>query len=289
MTTRPTCLRRGGPRRPTRRLRAAGVAAALLWGLGCESKDLQRNTMSLDATRAVRSTNPSARQGRLVARPRLPEVDSAPKGTLPLGLGSRRDGWIHVPQSYRADRPVPLVVMLHGAGGDGQQSLRILQAIADAEGFILLAPDARSSTWDVIRGGYGPDVTFIDEALAWVFARYAVDPAHVAVGGFSDGASYALSLGITNGDLFTHVLAFSPGFAAPGEQHGEPHLYVSHGTGDEVLPINSCSRRLVPRLQGAGYDVRYHEFDGPHTVPSAIAREAVEWFKATPPPPLPSL
>ncbi len=30
--------------------------------------------------------------------------------------------------------------------------------------------------------------------------------------GFSDGASYALSLGVPNGDLFTHIVAFSPGF-----------------------------------------------------------------------------
>ncbi|HYH99185.1 alpha/beta hydrolase, partial [Hyalangium sp.] len=137
-------------------------------------------------------------------------------------------------------------------------------------------------TWDVIRGDYGPDVTFIDQALAWVFAHYAVDPARIAIGGFSDGASYALSLGIANGDLFTHVLAFSPGFAAPVEQHGEPRLFVSHGIQDAVLPITACSRRLVPRLQRAGYDVRYHEFDGPHTIPPEIAREAAEWFKSTP-------
>ena len=33
--------------------------------------------------------------------------------------------------------------------------------------------------------------------------------------GFSDGASYALSLGAANGDLFTHIAAFSPGFMRP--------------------------------------------------------------------------
>jgi predicted esterase len=244
--------------------------------------------MTLDATRATPSNKAMARQGRLEARPRLPTVESPQRGKLPLELGSPRDGLVYVPKSYRVGQPAPLVVMLHGAGGNAQQSLRILQSIADAEGFLVLAPDSRGSTWDVILGEYGADVTFLNEALTWVFERYAVDPAQVAIGGFSDGASYALSLGISNGDLFTHVLAFSPGFAAPAEQHGAPRLYLSHGTRDAVLPINSCSRRLVPRLQGAGYDVRYHEFDGPHTVPAEIAREAVEWFKATPPSPLPS-
>lgn len=236
--------------------------------------------MAMDAMTATRLNHALARQGRLEARPHLPTVDDPRRGVLPLELGSKRDGFVYVPKGYRADQPAPLVVMLHGAGGNARHALEILQAIAEKEGFILVAPDSRGSTWDVILGAYGPDVTFINQALARVFDRYAVDPARLAIGGFSDGASYALSLGIANGDLFTHVLAFSPGFAAPVEQHGEPHLYVSHGMKDAVLPINSCSRRLVPRLQGAGYTVRYHEFDGPHTVPAEIAREAVEWFKA---------
>jgi poly(3-hydroxybutyrate) depolymerase len=42
-----------------------------------------------------------------------------------------------------------------------------------------------------------------------------VDPQRICVSGFSDGASYALSLGLANGDLFTHVAAFSPGFMRP--------------------------------------------------------------------------
>jgi phospholipase/carboxylesterase len=109
-----------------------------------------------------------------------------------------------------------------------------------------------------------------------------VDARRVAAGGFSDGASYALSLGLTNGDLFTHVMAFSPGFMAPADHVGEPDCYVSHGTRDQVLPIDRCSRRIVPALERAGYEVRYREFDGPHTVPNDIAREAVGWFTATP-------
>jgi predicted esterase len=226
--------------------------------------------------------SPLERQGRLEARPRLTTAEAPARGLLPLGLGGKRDGFVYVPAGYRPEQPVPLVVMLHGAGGQARHALGILQSVADAEGFILLAPDSRGPTWDVIVDSYGPDVAFLNQALAQVFERYAVDPARVAIGGFSDGASYALSLGIANGDLFTHVLAFSPGFAAPPSQEGAPRIYVSHGKRDAVLPIDPCSRKLVPRLQSAGYDVRYHEFDGPHTVPGEIAREAVEWFTAAP-------
>jgi phospholipase/carboxylesterase len=105
-----------------------------------------------------------------------------------------------------------------------------------------------------------------------------VDAGRLAVTGFSDGASYALSLGLTNGDLFTHVVAFSPGFMALATRRGKPPVFVSHGTRDGVLPIGVTSRRVVPELESGGYEVRYREFAGPHTVPEAVAREALGWF-----------
>jgi phospholipase/carboxylesterase len=96
--------------------------------------------------------------------------------------------------------------------------------------------------------------------------------------GFSDGASYALSLGLANADLFTHVLAFSPGFVVPARPARTPSVYVSHGRADDVLPIARTTRRIVPRLRAAGIPVQVHEFDGGHTVPARIAEEAVRHF-----------
>jgi phospholipase/carboxylesterase len=223
-----------------------------------------------------------ASAGRLTSRPVQVKDDQLQKpalsGLLPLKLERERDGYIYVPSTYSAGHPAPLILLLHGAGGDARQSIPLLQHLADRSGMILLAPDSRQPTWDVIVDGYGPDVAFIDRALDQTFSRFAIDPAHIGIGGFSDGASYALSLGITNGDLFTHVLAFSPGFMAPAGQHGAPALFLSHGTQDRVLPIDFCSRKLFPRLEHAGYRVDYREFEGPHTVPPDIARAAVDWF-----------
>ena len=224
---------------------------------------------------------PTARQdARLLARPGRPKSlkETAEPGLHELGLGQGRDGFLYVPKGYRADRPAPLAVMLHGAGGSARPALGPFLGLADDAGLVLLAIDSRRQTWDVIQGGYGPDVAFLDRALELTFARCAIDPKRIAAEGFSDGASYALSIGVTNGDLFSHVIAFSPGFMAPKDQQGRPGIYVSHGTRDQVLPIDSCSRRLVPRLRSAGYEVLYREFDGPHTVPEDIALEALRWF-----------
>jgi len=174
-----------------------------------------------------------------------------------------------------------MVIALHGAGGRGEQSVRLLQPLTDATGTIVLAPDSRGTSWDILRGGFGPDINFIDSALTHVFSRYTIDPTRLAIGGFSDGASYALSVGITNGDLFSHILAFSPGFSAPATQCGAPRIYISHGTRDTVLPINRCSRAVIPLLRNAGYDVTYREFDGPHEVPPEITNDAFDWFLGT--------
>lgn len=143
---------------------------------------------------------------------------------------------------------------------------------------MLLAPNARGRTWDAILDRFGPDVASLDSLLEQVFERFALDRARIALGGFSDGASYALSLGLSNGDLFTHLIAFSPGFLAPGPRRGRPSIYVSHGVEDRVLPIVRCSRMIVPALRRSGYDVDYREFGGGHAVPAEVARASVSWL-----------
>jgi predicted esterase len=154
--------------------------------------------------------------------------------------------------------------------------------VVDAEdsGVILLAPDSRGRTWDVLLDGYGPDVAFIDRALDQTFRRCAVDPTNVVVEGFSDGASYALGLGLANGNLFRRVIAFSPGYVPSADTEGRPSVFVSHGIADDVLPIDHCSRRIVPALRKAGYDVDYREFEGGHEVPAEIAADALSSVRA---------
>jgi phospholipase/carboxylesterase len=218
---------------------------------------------------------------RLTTRPVAPKRGPS-AGVAALRLGGERDGELFVPSSYDHDRGAPLALMLHGAGGRASNMQRVHDA-AETHGVVIAAPDSRGMTWDAIRAGsFGGDVVFIDRVLQHVFSRCRVDPARIAIGGFSDGASYALSLGLANGDLFTHILAFSPGFIVPAPRAGRPRIFVSHGTRDAVLPIDRTSHVIVPRLERDGYAVEYQEFDGPHTIPPAIETAAFTWFVADP-------
>jgi predicted esterase len=217
-----------------------------------------------------------ADDGRLTARPRRGAKTSA-SGARALGLDPSRDAILRLP-SAAADGQLPLLVLLHGAGGSGEGILERLGSAADEAGLAVLAPDSRAESWDAIRGRFGRDVSFLNRALERVFETVAVDPRRVAVGGFSDGATYALSLGLINGDLFRRVVAFSPGFVVEGPPRGTPRIFISHGTADRILPIDRCSRVIVPGLRSRGYDVTFREFTGGHGVPAEVAREGMRWM-----------
>jgi len=218
----------------------------------------------------------SGGNGRLSARVAAPSGTTAP-GIYPLGLASGRDGLLYVPTSYDANTPAPLALLLHGAGRNSSELMTPMRPLADTSGLVLVAPDARGVTWDAIGGGFFDDVTFIDRALTSVFSRVRVDASRVRIMGFSDGGTYSLSLGLINGDLFSRIVAFSPGFIVDGKVTGKPKVFITHGTRDTVLPIDQTSRQIVPRLESAGYDVEYHEFDGGHGVTTELLAQAVTW------------
>jgi phospholipase/carboxylesterase len=205
-------------------------------------------------------------------------ADTVRLGEQPLKLGSDRDGMLFVPRGYKDDVPAPLVLMLHGAGNTGR-GVSYTFEIADDLGIIVLAPDSRDeATWDLLLHGYGEDVEFLGLALKDTYARCNIDRKRMAIAGHSDGASYALSLGLGTGETFGRIMAFSPGVMQPAEVHGKPRIFISHGLSDPIMPIEITSRTFVPRLKKLGYDVTFREYEGRHGVPPAVVREGFEWF-----------
>lgn len=219
------------------------------------------------------------------ARPATPPASIAP-GLYPLGaapgwvhgVGLKHGGQLHVPARAKAGTQVPLLLLLHGGGGRAEDFRQIFP-LADEFGVAIAALDSRDNTWDAIDSPWGPDVVAIDRTLQFIFERVAIDPARVAIGGISDGGFYALSLGLANGDLFTHVIAVAPGYhRVPGTPSGRPKILLAHGTRDNVYSV-STSLRLVPALKRDGYDVTFREFDGPHSFQVPLARDVLAWLQ----------
>ena len=228
--------------------------------------------------------------GRIKARAKG-GTPSAPAGPSPLGsstvgrqtylgLDRDRDAILQLPKAA-ANGPLPLLVFLHGATQTAEDMFWYLDSAPDEAGVAILAPNSRDATWDAITDSFGPDVDFLNRALERVFDTVAIDPARMAIGGFSDGATYGISLGLRNGDLFKRVAAFSPGFVIDGVAQGKPNFFISHGTRDHVLPIDRCGRRIAADLKARGYQVTFREFDGDHEIPSDVMREGLRWVAST--------
>lgn len=216
--------------------------------------------------------------GRLDFMHRLPTRDPLAPGLNPLGLFEERDAVLFVPESVNPRRPTPLMTLFHGGGGSAEKILPMMRDHAEERGFLLLAPQSLFPTWDIVIAGNGPDRERLDVALEEVASRYMIDPTRFAFAGHSDGGSYTLSLGPTNGHIVTHMIVSSAGFMSVHMQAGAPRIFISHGLRDEQIPIERSGRRHAAALKDAGYDVTYVEYDGPHAWRPAVAARAVDFF-----------
>lgn len=219
-----------------------------------------------------------ASDGRLHAMPSATTPQAAP-GQYRFDAGT--SSLLYVPANLPPG-PAPFLMLLHGAGGRGDQMIRRFRDEADTRGIILFAPDAARQTWDAVvevgRGrppAFGGDIARIDAALAEAFARVSVDPARVGVAGFSDGASYALSLGARNSDRFSGIFGFSPGLIVTGDVGPPRKVVITHGEQDRVLPVSTARDVLAPMLRQAGFDVELVLFRGGHELPDEVLAAAL--------------
>lgn len=180
--------------------------------------------------------------------------------------------------------PLPLLVLLHGAGGYPPGFLQKMEPVADRLGIMLVAPHSVGQTWDVVENmaagddpWRGSDARRVDQVLADLFKRSAVDPSRVVLLGFSDGASYALSLGASNPKLFPTVIALSPGMMAPPRRVDRAQrIFIAHGRDDRVLPF-AITSDIADTLAHAGAKVRFRPFAGGHHIDPEALTEALQW------------
>lgn len=208
-------------------------------------------------------------------------------GVLSLAGGA----FAYLPKGRNAAAPAPLLIAFHGAGGQPSEVLAAFRDDADRDGFVLLIPTPRGATWDMVEDlqrrlgiemkvtpRYGRDLRALDAALADLFARVAIDPRRIGMMGFSNGATYALSIGTANPQLVGTVIAFSPGPAFLGKSGPDQRIFISHGEQDDVLPY-SYTRGLVARIRVRKIPLMFESFPGGHLVPRDIRAKALAWFR----------
>ena len=222
-------------------------------------------------------------------------------GTTPSTrqLQSRRlalaDGAVaYIPAS--AGPNPPLLVLLHGAGHRQAEIVEHFEAEADKRGILLLAPDSRGITWDKVLDaeaplsvdspianqqshsfGRTPDADHVESAISGLAKILPFNRARIVLAGFSDGATFALAMGMSRRYPFEAVIAWSPGIAIENEDpaRGRP-VFISHGRQDPILKFEVTRSEIVPLVQSEGALVRFVAFDGGHDAPTWLKDEFLD-------------
>lgn len=189
-------------------------------------------------------------------------ADTFSKGTISFG-GRERSFYLDIPDS--AVDPAPLVVLLHGSGGEGFFMLQCWKEEARREGIVLLAPNALhpEKGWDLHDDG--PD--FIHEAIKAAAARHPIDFHRLYVFGQSGGAVYALSLAMLESEYFAAVAFHAGGWRRQAEErvmeYAKRRIPIALYVGDKDEYFSLASVRNTERvLKSAGFPATLTVLEG---------------------------
>ena len=204
-------------------------------------------------------------------------------GTQTLSLRDQQ-AFLLAPTTIDAAHAYPLVTLLHGAGRQDEIIARSLEGEADRRQALFLVPRSWQMTWDLIAGGDGEDLGFLSHCVDAIYRRYPIDPARQALIGYSDGASYALALGLSNPRVFAAVMAWAAGFLAidaenlrPGDP--KPRIFLEYGTRDQLFPFDRVALPMKEALERLGYPLTFRADEGGIHWPSArFQADALDWF-----------
>ncbi|TFB53543.1 alpha/beta hydrolase [Cryobacterium sp. TMT1-62] len=213
--------------------------------------------------------------------------------------------WVHVfragsptasgdsgpPGSDPTDVSAPVLLMLHGTGGDEQEILTLADALDP--GATVLAPRGRVTEGGMLRwfrrlseGVFDvEDVVLRAGELAGFIAQarqhYDLDGRRIIAVGFSNGANIALATALLHPDVLDRVVAFSGMFPlddrALATDLADTTVLMLNGRSDLMAPLASADR-AVATLIGRGAQVDRELRDGGHGIAATDVAAARAWL-----------
>jgi predicted esterase len=206
-------------------------------------------------------------------------------GSIGVQNVSGRAGAYYIPS---ASQPTPLLVILHGSGGSGQEMVDALHDLAKTRHFAIIAPDSRQLpdggfTWEVgdKQGDVTPDLTHTLDCIAWVraHAHITVDESHVLIAGFSGGGSSAPYIA-SNRPGFTHAAILHGGVFPGGIGERRFPVWLSTGEEDRYRPPQLV-QQAVASLTGLGFNsVTFRTYPGRHDLSDPELNDLIDWWLA---------
>lgn len=212
---------------------------------------------------------------------------------------------IRYPQNYDAQKSYPLLIGLHGRGGNAEGFIAQYDKLTDPQ-VIYVTPEGQyplsthmgpqwyRRSWSITIAGKEAWKTsdemvskYILKTIEQVSSNHRVSDVYLM--GFSQGAVYAYTIGLQNPDKIKGVIGFSGYLMEPDGAHSilttddieagaDLRLYIAHGVDDAAIDVKAA-RKLKTLFEAKGYDLTYTEFQGRHDIQTEIFNQAVDWMQ----------
>jgi predicted esterase len=216
--------------------------------------------------------------------------------------GKDRQFFLRLPDNYDKNHPYRLIISLHGAGGNGSNTVK--------EGFFGLSDLGKTSTIFVGPSSDGlfwasaNDLPFVDEILKQVKADLCVDTSQIILEGFSQGAALAYTLACMRPNVYRAAVVHSGGsmndmasvpstcqpiayFSSLGQQENDLGQTM---TSDAFAKTDGCTIETLPKAPSGGHlcsdykgcktgsPVRWCPYDGGHTPSPNDSGQNTSWM-----------
>jgi phospholipase/carboxylesterase len=224
---------------------------------------------------------------RIEHKPMETRDEPSPTGHVSIERGECR-AVLLTPSEIDPAKRYPLITVLHGAGRQDEMLVKACRDEPEKRDALFLVPRSKLPTWDLIASPERPDLDFLEYAYDLIYRRYPVDAGRQALLGYSDGASYALSVGLSNPHLFRAVMGWAAGFIALDptfnlDADRKPLVLLEYGTHDQLFPFERVAIPMRENLRKAGYTVEFRVDQGGKHWPSPdFLPEALDWFFSEP-------
>jgi predicted esterase len=191
---------------------------------------------------------------------------------------------IFVPSGYNSSKPVPLIIALHGMGGDENSyfdayAKGAFKVEAERRGYIVACPKGRKPA-SMYLGDAEKDVL---DVIAEVRRDYNVDPDRIYLTGHSMGGYGTWSVAMDHPDLFAALAPIAGGAANPQLMAKIAHVpqLIVHGDNDKTVPVER-SRVMVAEGKKLGVEMKYIEVPGGSHIDVVVPtfKDVFDWFDA---------
>jgi polyhydroxybutyrate depolymerase len=197
---------------------------------------------------------------------------------------------VHVPASYVASGPAPLLLLLHGYSSRGAEidGYFGLAAAADERGFVTATPEGRiddqgNRFWNATDACCNfdrsdvDDVAYLSGVIAEIQAKLAIDPHRIAVVGHSNGGFMAYRMACERADVVSSIVSLAGAtYVDPADctPSGQVSVAQVHGTADDTIrfegggPVSNVTRRYPGAMTTAE---TWAAYDGCRVTPSVLS------------------